>query len=103
MDALARRDDCHWHVISTRSRHEAGVKRQLLQKEIEPFLPTVTRWSRWKDRRRRIEWPLFPGYCFARFDPAGALTILGCSGAVSISSFERKDVPISRRPKTTGL
>ena len=39
------------------------------RKDIEVFLPTVTRWSRWKDRKKKIDWPLFPGYCFARFDP----------------------------------
>ena len=38
-------------------------------KHIDAFLPTITRWSRWKDRKKKIDWPLFPGYCFARFDP----------------------------------
>ena len=40
---------------------------------IDAFLPTITRWSRWKDRKKKIDWPLFPGYCFARFDPADTL------------------------------
>ena len=40
---------------------------------IDAFLPTITRWSRWKDRKKKIDWPLFPGYCFARFDPEDAL------------------------------
>ena len=38
------------------------------QKHVEVFLPTITKWSRWKDRKKKIDWPLFPGYCFARFD-----------------------------------
>src|SRR5689334_14989225 len=48
-----------WFAIWTRSRHEARVVSQLERKHIEAFLPTITRWSRWKDRKKRIDWPLF--------------------------------------------
>ena len=61
---------------------------------MEAFLPTITRWSRWKDRRKKIDWPLFPGYCFARFDPENALAVLKCTGVVNIVSFEGKPAPI---------
>jgi transcription antitermination factor NusG len=77
-----------WFALWTRSRHEQVVREQLEQKQIETFLPTVTRWSRWKDRKKRIDWPLFPGYCFARFDPLDRLPVLKCTGVVSIISFE---------------
>jgi transcriptional antiterminator NusG len=50
-----------WYALWTRSRHEQVVRQQLEQKQIEAFLPTVAKWSRWKDRKKRIEWPLFPG------------------------------------------
>ena len=78
----------------TRSRHEQAVREQLERKGLEAFLPTVTRWSRWKDRKKQIDWPLFPGYCFARFDAAGRLPVLKCSGVVSIVSFDGDIVPI---------
>ena len=61
---------------------------------IEVFLPTMTRWSRWKDRKKQIEWPLFPGYCFARFDPGDAAAVLECSGVVSIVSFNGEPAPV---------
>lgn len=83
-----------WFAIWTRSRHEQVVRDQLAAKQIDAFLPTVTRWSRWKDRRKKIDWPLFPGYCFARFDPEDALPVLKCSGVVSIVSFEGRPAPI---------
>ncbi len=70
------------------------MREQLERKQYETFLPTIARWSRWKDRKKRIDWPLFPGYCFARFDPADTLPILKCSGVVSIISFEGKPAPI---------
>jgi transcription antitermination factor NusG len=70
------------------------VREQLEKKAIPAFLPTIPKWSRWKDRKKKIDWPLFPGYCFARFDPMATLPVLKCTGVVSIVSFEGKPAPI---------
>lgn len=86
-----------WFAIWTRSRHEQVVREQLQQKQIEVFLPTIAKWSRWKDRKKKIDWPLFPGYCFARFDPHERLPVLKCVGVVSIISFEGEPAPIPER------
>jgi transcription antitermination factor NusG len=86
---------CLWYALWTRSRHEAVVREQLRRKDIEAFLPTVGRWSRWKDRRKKIEWPLFPGYCFARFRREQSLSVLTCMGVVAIVSFSGKPAPIA--------
>jgi transcriptional antiterminator NusG len=83
-----------WYAIWTRSRHEQLVRDQLERKHVEAFLPTVPRWSRWKDRKKKIDWPLFPGYCFARFDLADTLPILKCTGVVNIVSFDGKPAGI---------
>ena len=83
-----------WFAIWTRSRHEQVVREQLQQKQIDVFLPTITKWSRWKDRKKKIDWPLFPGYCFARFDPRDRMPILKCTGVVSIVSVEGEPAPI---------
>lgn len=83
-----------WFAVWTRSRHEQVVREQIEAKGLEAFLPTITRWSRWKDRRKKVDWPLFPGYCFARFDPGQRLSVLKCSGVVSIVSFNGDIVPI---------
>jgi transcription antitermination factor NusG len=83
-----------WYAIWTRSRHEQVVREQLERKHLEAFLPTITRWSRWKDRKKKIDWPLFPGYCFAKFDADAALPVLKCTGVVNFVSFEGKPAPI---------
>jgi transcription termination/antitermination protein NusG len=83
-----------WYAVWTRSRHEQLVREQLEQRKVEAFLPTVTRWSRWKDRKKKIDWPLFPGYCFARFDVADTLRVLKCTGVVNIVSFDGKPAAI---------
>lgn len=84
----------HWFAIWTRSRHEQTVREQLERKHVEVFLPTIARWSRWKDRKKKISWPIFPGYCFARFNPDDTLPVLKCPGVVSIVSFEGKPAAI---------
>jgi transcriptional antiterminator NusG len=83
-----------WFALWTRSRHEQVVREQLEQRNITAFLPTVTRWSRWKDRKKQIDWPLFPGYCFARFDPRDRFPVLKCTGVVNIVSFEGEPAAI---------
>jgi transcription antitermination factor NusG len=83
-----------WYAIWTRSRHEKTVRDQLSQKHIEVFLPTVVRWSRWKDRKKKIDWPLFPGYCFARFDAGDRLPVLTCDGVVQIIGTDGVPSPI---------
>src|SRR5215208_4200964 len=90
----ARDSEVRWFALWTRSRHEQVVREQLVQKRIDVFLPTVTKWSRWKDRKKKIDWPLFPGYCFARFNAKERLPILKCTGVVNIISFEGDIVPI---------
>jgi transcription antitermination factor NusG len=93
---VSDRGDAHedWYAVWTRSRHEQVVRDQLARKGYEAFLPTITKWSRWKDRRKKIEWPLFPGYCFVRFDGQERPPILKCTGVVSIVSFDGEIAPI---------
>ncbi len=70
------------------------VRQELEHLQIEAFLPTITRWSRWKDRKKHVDWPLFPGYCFARFDLSASLTVRKRPGVVNIISFNGEPAPI---------
>ena len=83
-----------WYAVWTRSRHEQVVREQLARKGMDAFLPTITKWSRWKDRKKQIDWPLFPGYCFAKFSLDDRLSVLKSSGVVSIVSFNGELAPI---------
>lgn len=73
-----------WYAIRTRSRYEKKVAAQLAGRGIEPFLPLAKRWSRWKDRRKWVEFPLFPGYCFGRFPLMARLRVLRAVGVVGL-------------------
>jgi len=87
-------DQSPWYAVWTRSRAEKSVAEQLERKRIEVFLPTIQRWSRWKDRKKKVDWPLFPGYCFARFDRRESLDVLKCVGVATIISFDGELAPI---------
>lgn len=56
----------HWYALSTRARHEKRVHEQLVQQELEAYLPLVRRERQWSDRRKVVAFPLFPGYVFTR-------------------------------------
>jgi transcriptional antiterminator NusG len=86
--------DARWFAVWTRSRHEQVVRTQLDEKQITAFLPTIARWSRWKDRKKKVDFPLFPGYVFARFEAADRLAVLKCTGVVSIVSFNGEPAPV---------
>jgi transcriptional antiterminator NusG len=53
-----------WYAVHVKSRHEAKVNDRLRLKGFEAFLPTVERLRKWKDRKKKVEFPLFPGYLF---------------------------------------
>lgn len=77
--------DPRWYAVRTRSRHEKRVHEQLAGRpQIDVFLPLWERRSRWKDRIKRIQVPLFPGYCFARFWYADRLRVLKAFGVVDL-------------------
>ena len=86
--------DPNWYALWTRSRHEKLVREQLERKKVEVFLPTIGKWSHWKDRKKKIDWPLFPGYCFARFDTERRLDVMKCEGVVSVISNNGEMSPI---------
>lgn len=84
----------HWYAIRTRSRSEKIVRDQLARREIEEYLPLVKRISHWKDRKKVIEWPLFQGYCFAKFCHEQALTVLQTPGVVEIVGSGHSPEPL---------
>jgi transcription antitermination factor NusG len=81
--------------VRTRSRHEKQVCAQLADRPgIEVFLPLWEKRSRWKDRMKRVQVPLFPGYCFARFGPPDRLRVLKAAGVVGLVGPSGQPEPI---------
>jgi transcription antitermination factor NusG len=75
-----------WYAVYVRSRHESKVCTQLQLKGIEVFLPMVEKLRQWKDRKKRVAFPLFPGYLFVKLVPDNAqlINVLKVKGCVKI-------------------
>lgn len=84
----------HWYAIRTRARHEKRVHEALVERGVESFLPLWERWSRWKDRKKRVQFPLFPGYGFVRLDLAVRLIVLRIPGVVGFVTMAEKPAPV---------
>ncbi len=85
-----------WYAVHTASRHEQKVHDRLIEKSIHTFLPKMEVWSRRKDRRKRIQIPLFPGYLFVKacLDSRIWLRILRTPGVAYILGNNGKFTPI---------
>lgn len=86
--------DRQWFALQTRSRHEKVVRDELIKRDIENFLPLMTRLRQWTDRKKKIEFPLFSGYCFARFAFGARLPVLQATGVVRIIGSDGRPEPI---------
>src|SRR5262245_37896449 len=73
-----------WYALHVRTRFEKVVARNLKGKGYEEYLPLYRRSSRWSDRTKEIELPLFPGYVFCRFNPFDRLPILTVPGVNAV-------------------
>jgi transcription antitermination factor NusG len=65
-----------WFALSVAPRKEKVTARTLRAMGYEDFLPLYSLKRRWSDRIKTVEFPLFPGYVFSRFDPKLRLPIL---------------------------
>jgi transcription antitermination factor NusG len=85
------RDDCdskHWFALYTCANHEARVAENLGVRLIEYFLPLFSSTRRWKDRRVRLQLPLFPGYIFVRIAACNRIQALQVPGVVRLVGFD---------------
>ena len=68
-----------WFACYTRARHEKSVARHLIDLGLEVYVPVVPRVRQWHDRKRIVQFPLFPGYVFVRTSPATAPAVAAVS------------------------
>ena len=55
-----------WYACRTRARAEKKVDRLLTAAGVTSYVPLIERVRTWSDRSKRVAFPLFPGYVFAR-------------------------------------
>jgi transcription antitermination factor NusG len=85
-----RSPDARWYALYTRSRFEKKLLTEIADRSIEVFLPMREVLSRWKDRKKKIWLPLFPGYIFLHQidSPENRYRVLNIPGAVRFVGHE---------------
>jgi transcription antitermination factor NusG len=86
-----------WYAVHTRSRHEEKVHLGLTQKTYHSFLPKMEVWSKRKDRRKKIQLPMFPGYLFVELPTMSneiKVDVLKTFGVVRILGKPRGSEPL---------
>jgi transcription antitermination factor NusG len=77
----------NWYAAYTCARHEKKVAHQLEQRGVEYFLPVYHTVRLWKDRRKELEFVLFPSYVFVRLALVDRLRVLQLPGVVRFVAF----------------
>lgn len=76
-----------WKVVYTRSNYEKKAHQLLSQHGLHSFCPIITVKSKWADRYKLIEKPLFPSYLFVYVSPVEEQKVLAINGILSYINF----------------
>jgi transcription antitermination factor NusG len=85
-----------WFAVQTWPRYEKKVAAELESKAVIAFLPLLRDKHKWSDRTCMVELPLFPGYVFARIQPAleARIPILRTNGVTNFVGARGTGTPI---------
>jgi transcription antitermination factor NusG len=86
--------ESHWFAAYTSPRHEKHVSQQMQRRGIQNYLPLYKSIRRWKDRRKELELPIFPGYLFVRMALRERVSVLQVPGVVQLVSFQGRPTPL---------
>ncbi len=87
-----------WYAIYTRSRYEKKVSTELGERYLEHFLPLVPQLRCWKDRKKIVNMPIFPGYIFVNIKLSERIRVLQTNGVVRFIEFNGSPRPIPDAP-----
>jgi transcription antitermination factor NusG len=83
-----------WYAAYTRANHERRVADQLAERGVENFLPQYESVRMWKDRRVRLQMPLFPGYVFVHLALQKRMQVLHVPGVACLVGFAGRPVAV---------
>jgi len=84
-----------WYVATTQPRHEKKVAEQLACRGLTHYLPLYSTVHQWKDRRAKVQLPLFPGYIFVNIPYRERMRALQLPGILHFITFGDKPAPLS--------
>ena len=97
MEKIDKLLEYKWHVVYIRSRAEKKAAIELLQKNIETYLPLQRKLRQWSDRKKWVEMTLISGYLFVYISRKEYDIVLQSNYVVSYVRFEGKAAIIPER------
>ena len=86
-----------WIAIRSKPRSEKIVSSELERKGIEVFLPLIKKRQQWSDRKKWVDFPLFPSYLFARIELKNSIFILSTRGVNTIVKFGDRAITVDNK------
>ena len=83
-----------WYAAYTSANHEKRVADQLAVRGVESYLPQYDSVRQWKDRKVRLQMPLFPGYVFVHLALQSRLKVLQVPGVAYLVGFAGRPVAV---------
>src|SRR5712664_476191 len=83
-----------WYAAYTRANHERRVADQLAERSVENLLPEYESVRKWKDRKVRLQMPLFPGYVFVHLALQNSLQVVQVPGVACLVRFAGRPVAV---------
>jgi len=98
-----------WLVVYVSSRQEKKVSAYLTKRKVANYLPLVRLLRQWSDRKKFVDFPMFPGYLFVRPTAAQHDDVITIPGVVNYLKFSRelalvtdKEIEIIRTIESSG-
>lgn len=83
-----------WYAVYTKSRHEKVAEINLNNRGVTTFLPLREVVSRWKDRNKTINVPLFPSYVFVKIGFMDMHKVMYAKGVLKVVGCNDTPVPV---------
>lgn len=80
----------NWYAIYVRPRTEKKVAAGLEEAGIDHFLPLQRTLRRWSDRKKWVDMPLIPGYCFVLVEERELINVIKFDNIVTVIRFNGK-------------
>lgn len=83
-----------WYALHVRCNHEQAVSRGLRCRGVSHFFPCYDSVRQWKDRRVKLQTPLFPGYLFVRIGLGDRMLVVTVPNVVSLVGNRAGPTPV---------
>ena len=84
-----------WYAVHTRSNFEQRAAGELGSRGFDVYFPAYEEIHQWKDRKKTVAVPLFPGYVFVRIALVERVRVLSAPGVAYLVGTRGEPAPLA--------